>query len=320
MPSPTLPAKPNAANVPAQAKPQAVLRDMLVRMQDQIAAALPKHITPERMIRVALTACQRVPKLLDCDPVSVVGAVVQAAELGLELSGPLGQAYLIPRWNSKTRKHEATFQVGYKGLLSLAYRSADVISFQTGVVREADFFGYELGTNSHLLHKPALRDRGEVTHVYAVVKVRSGGALFEVMSREDVEKHRQRFSQASDSGPWVTSWEEMARKTVARRLAKWAPLSVECQTAAALDEYGEVGADQGIPRVEFATADRAALLRQRLEQATVPDVAAHGPVVVPEGVEPNVYSEEVAEQARQSETEAKKAFGDAAERQPGEEG
>lgn len=301
MTAPSVPAK-SSGNVPAPAKPQAVLRDMLVRMQDQIAAALPKHLTAERMIRVALTACQRVPKLLECDPVSVVGAVVQAAELGLELSGPLGQAYLIPRWNSKTKKHEATFQVGYKGLLSLAYRSADVISFQTGVVREADFFGYELGTNSHLLHKPALRDRGDVTHVYAVVKVRSGGALFEVMSTKDIEEHRRRYSQASDTGPWTTAWEEMARKTVARRLAKWAPLSVECQTAAALDEYGEAGADQGLARVEMATADRASMLRQRLEQVAVP-------------------TEVAAEQAQETEEQAREEFGDAAEtREPGQEG
>lgn len=306
MAAPTVPAKTNGANVPAPAKPQAVLRDMLVRMQDQIAAALPKHMTPERMIRVALTACQRVPKLLDCDPVSVVGAVVQAAELGLELSGPLGQAYLIPRWNSKTRRNEATFQVGYKGLLSLAYRSADVISFQTGVVRDADFFGYELGTNSHLLHKPALRDRGEITHVYAVVKMRSGGALFEVMSAEDIEEHRRKYSQASDSGPWSTAWEEMARKTVARRLAKWAPLSVECQTAAALDEYGEAGADQGNPRVELATADRAALLRQRLEQVAVPEAAVN---------------EESQAQAEETQKQAVEVFGDQAEtREPGQEG
>src|ERR1044071_3746806 len=93
----------------------AVMRDLLNKSKDQIAAALPRHITPERMIRVAMTAIQRTPDLLECSPLSVIGAVMTASQLGLEPDGILGRAYLIPRWNKNTRQKEANFMAGYLG-------------------------------------------------------------------------------------------------------------------------------------------------------------------------------------------------------------
>jgi recombination protein RecT len=249
------------------------LRNLLERSKEQIALALPKHLTPERMIRVALTAVQRSPKLLECDPLSVLGCVIQASELGLELSGPLGQAYMVPYWNSKTRRYEAQFQAGYKGLIQLAHRSGEVIHFSAHCVHANDHFSYAFGTSPFLKHVPAVRDRGPIQYVYAVIRTKGGGSDFEVMSSEDVEDHRKRFSkQKTEGGPWDTSWEEMAKKTVLRRLAKRAPVSVECQKAAAIDEYAEAGILQPYEnQTALATAERAAMLRHRLENLQQPE-------------------------------------------------
>lgn len=226
------------------------LNDLLQRSTRQIALALPKHLTPERMIRVALTAWHRTPALQECSPMSIVGAVVQASELGLELTGPLGQAYLVPFWNKNTKQKEAQFIVGYRGFIDLAYRSGRVETFCAHVVSANDVFEFEYGTSAFLRHKPARSNPGEVTDVYAVCKQKGGGVDFEVMSREEIDSHRERYSKAgaSDYSPWVTAWAEMAKKTPLRRLAKRVPLSVELVTAATLDEMADAGLGQELAR------------------------------------------------------------------------
>lgn len=226
--------------VAKDAGPLKVFKDWLDYSKGQIAMALPKHLTAERMIRMATTTITRNPELLECTPVSVCGAVIQAAELGLELSGPLGQAYLVPFYNKNIGKKEAQFQVGYRGLIQLAYRSGRVKTFNAHAVHQNDYFDFAYGTDSFLKHKPADKDRGEITHVYAVVLTVDGGQDFEVMSADDVEQHRKRYSkQKSQYSPWETAWEEMAKKTPLRRLAKRVPMSIELTKAAALDEYAE---------------------------------------------------------------------------------
>lgn len=272
-PAPQPPARTgNGAQVPARQQPSPIgtLRDLLEKSKGQIAMALPRHMTPERLIRVTLTAVQRVPKLLQCDPVSVVGCVIQAAELQLELAGALGQCYMVPFFNGKTRKNEAQFQVGYKGLLALAHRSGQVKHVSAHEVYSGDEFAYEYGSHPRLVHRPAMRNRGEVVAYYATLTTTTGGDDFEVMSKEDVERHRQKFSKAADSGPWVTNFDEMAKKTVLKRLLKRAPMSIEAAKAVALDEYAEAGADQGLPLVEVSTQERAAMLRERLAQHQAP--------------------------------------------------
>lgn len=216
-------------------------------VHDQIAKALPKHLTVERMIRQTMTLVQMNPTLLECTPTSILRGVIQSSELGLELNGVLGQAYLVPRWNGKAGVHEATFQVGYKGLMALAFRSEKVLNIMPHVAHEMDLFYYQLGTSPRIDHKPSAHPRGEATHYYCVVQMVMGGIDFEVMSKPEIESHRAKYAPKKGFSPWDSSFDAMALKTVIRRIAKRLPVSVECQNAAAIDEYNEAGVDTQPP-------------------------------------------------------------------------
>src|SRR5690606_17978119 len=181
-------------------------------------AALPRHITPERLARVALTAISSNPRLLECTKESLALALIEAGQLGLEPHGVMGQAYLVPYYNGKTKKYEAQFQVGYRGLIDLARRSGEITKIEARVVREGDHFEYEYGLRPNLVHRPDPTSQGDVTHVYAIAWLKDAEPIFEVMTRAQVDAIRRR-SKAADSGPWVTDYEAMARKTVVKRLA-----------------------------------------------------------------------------------------------------
>ena len=215
------------------------IQDLLVRSKEGLQQALPKHMTAERMIRVAVTAIQKVPKLLECDARSLIGAIVEASQLGLEPDGILGHAYLVPYTLKKGTAQEKTICqliVGYKGLIDLTRRTGTIKTIEAHVVYEKDEFDYEFGLEPKLKHKPSrLGDPGKVLFAYAVGHMNSGGVQFEVMNVREIEAIRAR-SRAARSGPWVTDWEAMAKKTVLRRLAKLLPVSVEAQRAIALDE------------------------------------------------------------------------------------
>lgn len=203
---------------------------LIRRMEPQIRKALPSVITPERFTRMVLTALSSSPKLQACTPMSFMGAMMQAAQLGVEPNTPLGQAYLIPYGGV------CQFQLGYKGLIDLAYRSGEVSSIQAHEVHENDTFTYEYGLEPKLRHVPAQTDRGPVTFYYAVLKLKNGGVGFEVMSREDVEKFAMKKSKAYRNGPWQTDFDEMAKKTVLKKVLKYAPLKTEFARAVASDE------------------------------------------------------------------------------------
>lgn len=221
----------------AQKKPeQKTMQQYIKSMEGEIKKALPSVITPERFTRIVLSAISVNPKLGSCTPASFLGAMMTSAQLGLEVNTPLGQAYVLPYSNKGTL--EAQFQLGYKGLIDLAYRSGEVESIQAHVVYENDEFSCEYGLEPKLVHKPADSDRGEAIKVYAVFKTKSGGFGFEVMSMEDVRKHAAKYSKAygSSFSPWKTSFEEMAKKTVLKRVLKYAPLKTEFVRAATQDE------------------------------------------------------------------------------------
>lgn len=203
---------------------------LIRRMEPQIRKALPSVITPERFTRMVLTALSSSPKLQACTPMSFMGAMMQAAQLGVEPNTPLGQAYLIPYGNV------CQFQLGYKGLIDLAYRSGEVSSIQAHEVHENDTFEYEYGLDPKLRHVPAQTDRGSVTFYYAVLKLKNGGVGFEVMSRDDVETFARKKSNAYNNGPWKTDFDEMAKKTVLKKVLKYAPLKTEFARAVASDE------------------------------------------------------------------------------------
>lgn len=207
--------------------------DLINAMKPEIQRALPKHLDPDRVARIAITVVRSNPKLQQCNPYSFLGALMQSAQLGLEPNTPLGQAYLIPYGN------EVQFQVGYKGLIDLAYRSGQFKSIYAHEVYENDEFDFEYGLEQKLKHKPATTDRGKVIGYYGVFILQNGGNGFAYMSIEDVENHAALYSQAVKKGwtsPWKTNFDEMAKKTVLKKVLKYAPLSVEMARNIAADE------------------------------------------------------------------------------------
>ena len=192
-------------------------------MSSQIKLALPANLTPERFERIVLTAISSNPKLQECTPTSFLGAMMTAAQLGVEPNTPLGQAYLIPYRNKGVM--ECQFQLGYKGMMDLAYRSGQISTIQSQVVYQNDEFDYSFGLEPTLRHVPAKSNRGEATHVYAVWRTKDGsGYGFEVMSMEDVRTHAQKYSKTFGFGPWQSNFEEMAKKTVLKKALKYAPM------------------------------------------------------------------------------------------------
>lgn len=185
-------------------------------MREQFARALPRHLTPERFARIAITAITRTPKLADCTPASVMRCLLDLSAMGLEPDGR--RAHLIPYGQ------ECTLIIDYKGLVELIRRSGDVAALRAETVCENDQFEWVNGAIDHRVDWRA--DRGQVQAVYAIAKLASGEEQSAVMTRQEVEAIRRR-SRAGNSGPWVTDWPEMAKKTVVRRLAKMLPLAFE---------------------------------------------------------------------------------------------
>lgn len=203
-------------------------------MEAEIAKALPSVITPERFSRIVLTALSSNPKLQECTPQSFLGAMMTAAQLGVEPNTALGQAYLIPYKNKGVM--ECQFQLGYKGLIDLAYRSGEVSNIQAQEVYENDVFEFEYGLEPKLRHVPAKKDRGDVICYYALFKMKDGGYNFGVMSVDDARKHGQKYSKSYSFGPWQSDFDEMAKKTVLKKVLKYAPLKSDFVRAVAQDE------------------------------------------------------------------------------------
>lgn len=235
------------------------VHSLLERSKKEISAALPRHLTADRMARIVMTEIRKNQKLLECEPKSLIGAVMQAAQLGLEPGGALGHCYLIPFYNSKTSQSEVSFMLGYKGMLSLTRNSGEISHVSCRAVYLGDEFKFSYGLNEILVHNPVAVEPSDksLTHVYAICTFKDGGKLFEVMTRTQIEMIRKR-SKSGSSGPWSTDFEAMARKSVIRRLFKYLPVSIELQRAIALDEQEEAGLSQDNADVfvaEFSAAD-----------------------------------------------------------------
>lgn len=209
----------------------------------QIKSVMAKHVTPEKMARLALGELRTNPFLETIalqNPASFLNAIVQASHLGLEIGGVLGQAYLVPF------KGSVQMMVGYRGLISLARRSGDIESIKAECVYANDLFEIELGIEQKVIHRPEIRgERGDLVSVYMVAKFKGGGHHFEWMSISDINKIKA-ISQGNKKGnrdtPWDTHFDEMAKKTVIRRGWKYLPMSIEMQSA----EMAETAHESGI--------------------------------------------------------------------------
>lgn len=255
------------------------IRSMIDRQQGELARAVPRHIDPARFVRTTLTVVMQNQKLLDCTPQSIVGAMMQAGAWGLELDPGLGQAYLVPYYDRKNDRNIAQLQIGYQGMIALALQSSKVKKIMARAVYANDTFAYSFGLEEKLEHVPcASGDPGELSYVYAVATLEGGEKQFDVMSKADVDKTRTR-SRASTSGPWVTDYDAMAKKTVVRRLCKFLPKSTELATVLDREERFERGEEiidlpdsfvsveeQTIPTTATATTENAPPATSLLDQ------------------------------------------------------
>lgn len=217
-------------------------------MRKQMEAIIPKHLTAERMARLAVTALRTTKDLDKCTPASFLASLMGCAMLGLEPNTPLGQAYLLPFYSARNQCHECQLVIGYQGYLDLARRSGLVSSIQAFAVYKGDSFEYELGLNPTLRHRPSEdpeRENGELTHAYCVIRLKDKDAepVFLVMPRAQIEKRKNRGAAGKKGRdgkpiftPWSTDYEAMALKTVARATCKWAPRSTELATAMAIED------------------------------------------------------------------------------------
>lgn len=240
-------------------KPKDQIAYLLEKRKGEIAKMLPKHLSADRLLKVAQIAATTTPALLKCDVASLVSAIGQCAQMGLEPNTVLGHAYLVP-FNTKRKDANGNERwvnsvqviVGYKGLIDLARRSGQIVSIAAHEVCENDEFECAYGLVEVLTHKPAMQNRGDVVAFYAVAHLKDGGHAFEVMSVEQVNEIMAATQSKGKYGPWKDHFVEMGRKTAIRRLAKYLPLSIEFQTAAALDDMASTGRDQ---RIEDNTID-----------------------------------------------------------------
>jgi recombination protein RecT len=244
------------------------LGQQIQQMQEQFARAMPRGAEAAQLVRDALTCLRTTPKLAQCEPTSVLGALMTCAQLGLRPGVPgLGHAWVLPFWDSRlvwldekgrerTGGQRAQLIIGYQGYRELAQRSGQIATVIGRAVHANDLFELDYGVADNLVHKPKLDGpRGEAVGYYAIVKYTSGGYAFWHMSRTDVEEHRDRFAMARKPiwrdgkktseteivGPWRDNFDEMAVKTAFLRLAKWMPKSTEL--ASAIEADGTVRVD-----------------------------------------------------------------------------
>lgn len=249
------------------------------RIKSQMALALPRHMTADRLARIALTEVRKNPKLGSADQASFLGAIMQCAQLGLEPGGALGHCYLLPFENRRKQIVEVQFIVGYRGMIDLARRSGQIVSLSSRSVHDGDHFEYEYGLNETVTHRPGDKPKSNETllYVYAVAKLKDGGVQFEVMSRSEIERVRDASNgyktavKYSSDSPWISHFEEMAKKTVIRRLFKYLPVSIELSQAVALDEQAETGQPQDNPlTIDSDSGEITGGLPEQQQQASTP--------------------------------------------------
>lgn len=230
-----------------QSGPMATIKTLLESRKDALAQLIPKHLSADRLLKVALNCIAKTPKLQECTPGSLLQCIITSAELGLDPGGALGGAYLVP-FKPKEGPPLATLIIGYRGFIDLMRRSGQLASIRAVVVHQRDTFKLTEGIEQTILHEPFLDgDPGPLRFVYVVAKLKDGSVQVEFMTRDAIESVKKR-SRSAGYGPWVTDYEEMAKKTVVRRAAKYLPMSPELEKAEETDnaDYvdGEVSSEE----------------------------------------------------------------------------
>lgn len=226
---------------------------ILDKFAPQIKKALPRHLSADRMTRIAMTAVSSNPKLALSgveSPATFFGSIIQASQLGLEVNTPSGHAYLVPFRNKRKNVTECQLIVGYKGMIDLAYRSPLVEKVVARAVFEGDEFDYWYGLSEDLIHRiskePGRRTR-KITHAYAFAQIRGKGCPFEVLDSEALDYRRSKSMddrRAKENGRtsiWETEPEPMSRKSAIRALAPFIPQAPELMQAVAIEEAQERG-------------------------------------------------------------------------------
>lgn len=220
------------------------LAQQIDRMEPEFQRAMPQGAEARQLVRDAQTALRQVKDLAKCEPATVLGALMTCSQLGLR-PGVLGQAYVLPFWDSKARVHKAQLVIGYKGMLSLVYRSGMVETVAARIVYENDEFLLEYGLGADtLIHRPpaGFGDRGRPVAYYAIARMKDGGyAITDPMGVEAMQKHAAKHSKAAKFGPWKDHFDQMALKTMLRKLCQTLPQSTEIAQAVMHD--GAVRAD-----------------------------------------------------------------------------
>ena len=260
-------AKPQTAVAKAPEKkalsPSVYVSNLLANYKGAIAQALPSVLTPDRFTRIATTVVASNPKLYQAvveSPQTFVGALMTAAQLGIEPNTPLGQGYLLPFYNFNKAKGkkvmEVSFQLGVYGVIDLAYRSGEVTGIYARTVYEKDDFDYTEGLDRTLVHHPYRGgDRGEAIAYYGVFKTKKGAKDFRVMWKNEVLEHAKRFSKSYNantdtfSGPWQTDFDRMAEKTVLLLVLKCAPKKPEFARQLEVDNSVKSGLDKDMSTV-----------------------------------------------------------------------
>lgn len=226
--------------------PLLVVHQNLTRMQPEIEKALPSvGMSAERFTRIVYTQVRHNPKLAECTPESLAGAILTCAQLGLEPGGPTGEAWILPYWNNAdgAKRYEASFQLGYKGMASLFWRHPLAMYLDAQTVYENDEFDYDYGLEPYLKHKPARSERGKETGLwYAVARLTNGGYRFIVLNQLDVERHRQK-SKSPNSPAWRNDYNAMAKKCCVKEMFALLPKSAEAGRALAQDEQVRTSLD-----------------------------------------------------------------------------
>src|ERR1700757_1354766 len=220
------------------AKKPVTIQQLLEAMKPQIAMALPKHLQPERMLRIALTCMRMNPKLIECDRESILASVMLAAQLGLE-PGVMGQCYLVPY------KKTCTLVPGWQGILDLVARAGKATAW-TGAVYEGDTLDWQLGDQPYLVHKPC-GEEDTLTHVYAIARtMTSAWPIIEVWPIHKVWKHRDRHNRIGEAHYSYKFPEMYARKVVLLQALKYVPRSVELAVAYNLEGNAESSHPQSL--------------------------------------------------------------------------